>query len=264
MDQADLERLEEAVRLLENPGWTARITNIIGMPIEWAIKQLPKGATQTISTATQKAIKTALVASTATMDHKYHGRPFNWWHKFAVATSGAVGGFLGLAALVVELPVSTVIMLRSIVDIARSEGEAIGDIKTQLACIEVFALGGSKRIGDTTETGYYAVRIALARTLIEAEQFIAERGLAEEGAPAIVRLIARIASRFGVVISDKVAAQAVPIVGSVGGASINLLFINHFQSTARGHFIVRNLERKWGEGAVKAEYQNIANKVNPE
>jgi hypothetical protein len=67
-----------------------------------------------------------------------------------------------------------------------------------------------------------------------------------------------------VFISDKVAAQAVPIVGSVGGASINLLFMNHFQSMARGHFIVRNLERKWGEGEVKAEYQNIANKGNPE
>ena len=264
MDQVDLERLEEAVRLLENPGWTARITNIIGMPIEWTIKQLPKGATQIISTATKKAIKTALVASIATMDHRYHGKPFKWWHKFAVATSGGVGGFFGLAALVVELPVSTVIMLRSIADIARSEGEAIGDIKTQLACIEVFALGGSKRIDDTSETGYYAVRIALARTLTEAEQFIAERGLAEEGAPVIVRLIARIGSRFGVVISDKVAAQAVPIVGSVGGASINLLFINHFQSMARGHFIVRNLERKWGEDAVKAEYQNIANKGNHE
>ena len=77
-------------------------------------------------------------------------------------------------------------------------------------------------------------------------------------------MIARIASRFGVFISDKVAARTVPVVGSVGGASINLLFINHFQSMARGHFIVRNLERKWGEIAVKAEYQKIANKGNAE
>jgi len=264
MDQADLERLKEAVRLLENPGWTARITNIIGMPIEWAIKLLPKNATQIISTATEKAIKMALVASITTMDHKYHGKPFKRWHKFAVATSGGIGGLFGLAGLGVELSVSTVIMLRSIADIARSEGEAIGDIKTQLACMEVFALGGSKKIDDTSETGYYAVRIALARALTEAEKFIAKRGLVEEGAPVIVRLIARIASRFGVFISDKVAAQAVPVVGSVGGASINLLFMNHFQKMARGHFIVRNLERKWGEGAVKAEYQDIANKDNPE
>ena len=35
--------------------------------------------------------------------------------------------------------------------------------------MEVFALGGSKRTDDTSETGYYAVRIALARALTEAE-----------------------------------------------------------------------------------------------
>jgi hypothetical protein len=34
-----------------------------------------------------------------------------------------VGGGFGLAALPVELPISTIIMLRSIGDIARSEGE---------------------------------------------------------------------------------------------------------------------------------------------
>lgn len=43
--------------------------------------------------------------------------------KALVATSGAVGGSFGLAALPIELPVSTIIMLRSIGDIARSEGE---------------------------------------------------------------------------------------------------------------------------------------------
>jgi len=58
-----------------------------------------------------------------------------------------------------------------------------------------------------------------------------------------VRLVTRIASRFGVVVSEKAAAEAVPILGAAGGATINLLFINHFQSMARGHFIVRSLER---------------------
>jgi hypothetical protein len=261
MDQIDLERLKEAVQLLENPSWTARITNIIGIPIEWAIKKLPKGAGEIVSKATEIAIRKALVASIATMDRKYSGKPFKGWHKLAVITSGGVGGFLGLPGLVIELPISTVIMLRSIADIARSEGEKIGDIKAQLACVEVFALGGSKKIDDASETGYYAVRIALARTLTEAGQFIAEKGVVEEGAPAIVRLIARIASRFGVVVNQKIAVQAAPVVGSASGATINLLFINHFQSMARGHFIVRSLERKWGEDAVKAEYQNIANNL---
>jgi hypothetical protein len=153
-------------------------------------------------------------------------------------------------------------MLRSIADIARSEGEKIGDIETQMACVEVFALGGRKRSDDASETGYYGVRVGLATALREAGQYITERGLVEEGAPAIVRLIARIASRYSIPVIDKIAAQAAPILGSAGGATINLLFINHFQSMARGHFIVRNLECKWGEDAVKAAYHNVVKLTN--
>ena len=43
--------------------------------------------------------------------------------------SGAAGGAFGLATLPLELPVSTVIMLRSIADIAISEGEDLSSRK---------------------------------------------------------------------------------------------------------------------------------------
>lgn len=261
MHESDLKRLEEAAKLLENPRWIAKITNMVGMPIDWAIRNLPKGASSMITKATEKAITKALVVAVSTMDRKYRGKPFTWAHRFAVVTTGGAGGFFGLPGLAIELPISTAIMLRSIADIARSEGENIENIDAQLACVQVFALGGSERIDDAPETGYYAVRIALARALTEAGEFIAERGFVEEGATVIVRLIARIASRFGVVVSEKAAAETVPIVGAAGGATINLLFINHFQSMARGHFIVRSLERKWGEEVVKKEYERIAKEI---
>jgi hypothetical protein len=49
----------------------------------------------------------------------------------------------------------------------------------------------------------------------------------------------------------------VPILGPLGGASINLLFISHFQAAAQGHFIVRRLERKYGGEFVKREYEKL-------
>jgi len=57
-------------------------------------------------------------------------------------------------------------------------------------------------------------------------------------------MMANLASRFGVFVTDKIAAEMIPILGAIGGASINLLFIDHFQAAARGHLIVRRLERK--------------------
>jgi hypothetical protein len=49
----------------------------------------------------------------------------NFFHKLIVTATGAGGGAFGLAGLPVELPVSITIMLRSVADIARSEGEQI-------------------------------------------------------------------------------------------------------------------------------------------
>jgi hypothetical protein len=171
--------------------------------------------------------------------------------------SGAVGGFFGFPGLIVELPISTTLMLRSIADIARSEGEDLSSVDTHLTCITVFALGGSLSSDSAADTAYYAVRAALTRALSETAEFVAQRGIAEEGTPIAIRVMANLASRFGVIVTDKMAAEMIPIFGALGGASINLLFINHFQAAARGHFIVRRLERKYGEELVKREYEKV-------
>ena len=129
-------------------------------------------------------------------------------------------------------------------------------IETRLACLEVFALGGSSGKDNSSESGYYAVKALLAKHVSEAAKYIVEKGIAEEGAPALVKLIATIASRFGVTVLQKAAASAVPVIGAAGGALINTIFIDHFQNMARGHFIVRGLEQKYGADYVKISYGN--------
>jgi hypothetical protein len=148
-------------------------------------------------------------------------------------------------------------MLRSIADVARSEGEPIRTPESRLACLEVFALGGHRRGDDEAESGYFVARAALAKTLAEAAEYLAERGLAQEGAPALIRFITQVAARFGIPVTEKVMAQSVPVIGAAGGAIINLLFIDHFQDVARGHFIVRRLERVHGPETVKAAYLGL-------
>jgi len=72
-----------------------------------------------------------------------------------------------------------------------------------------------------------------------------------------VRLISQIAGRFGIAIGEKEALQAIPVIGAIGGATINLVFIDHFQDVAKGHFAVRRLERTYGSEVVRAEYAAI-------
>jgi hypothetical protein len=112
-------------------------------------------------------------------------------------------------------------------------------------------------VDDGAETGYFAVRSALATAVSDAATYLAKRGVVEKGAPALVRLISAISSRFGVVVSEKAAAMAVPAIGAAGGALVNTLFITHFQDMARGHFIIRRLERAYGFERVKEVYEQI-------
>ena len=257
LSEKDLDDLLYAKELLENPGMGAKITNIIGIPIERGLGYLPKKLSDSIQRITKEALRRALDFAVKTMDDRPKAASSDVMHKMVAVGSGAAGGAFGLAALGVELPVSTTIMLRSIADIARSEGENIRSIETKLACLEVFALGGRSQSDDASETGYFAVRAALAREVSEAAKFIVRKGLVEKGAPPIVRFISAVASRFGVNVSEKVAAQSIPLIGAGGGALINVIFINHFQDTARGHFIVRRLERSYGREAVRKEYERL-------
>jgi hypothetical protein len=153
---------------------------------------------------------------------------------------------------------STTLILRSIADIARSEGLALQDWNIRLACLEVFALGGRSAADNAAENAYWAVRAALAKAVSEAAGYLARKGVMDESAPAIVRLITAIASRFGVIVSEEIAAKAVPMVGAATGSAINIAFMNHFQNMARGHFIVKRLEARYGQPAVQAAYDRLA------
>ena len=254
---AEIAELKAAKRLLESPALAAKIASFVGTPIERGFALLPAKWNTVVNDATRKAIETALKVALWTMNEKRASAPSNGWHKLAAGASGAAGGAFGLATLSIELPVSTTIMLRSIADIARSEGENLKLPEAQLECVQVLALGGNSKDDDGTEIGYFAARAAMAKAVSEAAAHLAAQGVAQHGSPALVRLITQIASRFSIVVSEKAAAQAVPVVGAIGGAVINTLFIDHFQDMARGHFIVRRLERLHGAAQVKALYSEL-------
>jgi hypothetical protein len=253
----DLEDLEAARQALENPSPIARISNRVGKPIEKGIALLPADWSEKVAKAARAALMKGLEFAVMTMGDNSARESQDLGHKLLVTATGMAGGAFGLAALPLELPVSTCLMLRSIADIARSEGHDITSLKTRLSCLEVLALGGRRGKDDATESGYWAIRAAMARAVSEAASYIAERGLAEKGAPPLARFIVAISSRFGTVAGEELAAKAVPLIGAVSGAFINLAFMDHFQDLARGHFAIKRLERVYGTRAVQRKYGEI-------
>jgi hypothetical protein len=254
----ELRDLRKAKSLLETRSFAVKLSNLLGSPIDAGFALLPKRWSGAINRAANTALFKALEVAVATTGKKRVKAGSNRWHKILAGASGGVGGAFGVAALAVELPVSTTIMLRSIVEIARSEGHDVRDWATKVACLEVFALGGSKRAAHPVETPYWVTRLALSQSVSEAASHLAQKGAVERTAPALVRFVSAVGSRFGVMISEEVAAKALPVIGAVGGGVINVIFMNHFQQMARGHFIVLRLEKIYGQDTVKEQYDLLA------
>jgi hypothetical protein len=269
----DLAKLAGAVAQLERPGLAGRMASVLGTPVERLLERLPGGVQQQINKVTEEALTKALQAAMKTLDGQSAKSPWNLGHKVAATISGVTGGMFGAPALVAELPVTTVIILRSIADIARSKGENLDEPEVRLACLEVFALGSGDADlpGGAVDTvspeaeaeskviraGYFLTRAAMAQQVSAAAEILT-KGAASKGSSALTKLIATIASRFGVAVSEKVAAQAIPVIGGIGGGLINALFVDHFQKTADAHFTVRALERTYGAQEVRWQYERLA------
>ncbi|MBM7333113.1 MAG: EcsC family protein [Alcanivorax sp.] len=269
----DLADLEKAVDLLTSPGLVARLSHLVGSPLEGAVRKLPAGASSRINTAVETALRKAVDAALWSLDNQ--PRPASRrLHKLYAAASGAVGGAFGLTSLLAELPVSTTIMMRAVADVARGEGFDLDDPDTQAACIEVFAMGGPGDQDDAAETGYYMTRGFATQAMHQLSRELADIA-ARQGAGQtaglmtstqagkwLARLIEKVAERFGVVITNKVAAQAVPIIGAVTGATLNTLFTDFYQDMALGHFTVKRLENRYGAEVIRAEFERLARARN--
>ena len=94
----------------------------------------------------------------------------------------------------------------------------------------------------------------MSRLAADAAGSLLERGGANLSTPVVNSLVSAVAARFGVVVSERSVASALPVLGALGGATVNMIFMNHFLRVAHGHFAVRRLERLYGPSVVRQHY----------
>ncbi|HWB00120.1 MAG TPA: EcsC family protein [Pirellulales bacterium] len=275
--------LTEAARYLERPSLLAKLANVVGKPVELLAQFAPDTVHQAVQTALERAMTLAaatLRSDAATTDAQVIeaevvGEDFSKWgrrtgflHSLFVITSGAGGGALGLPGLAIELPVTTALMLRSIASIAREFGERLDDPAARLECLTVFSYGGPTPSDDAMESSYLTTRIGLQETVSHAASVVAKVSADELAAmirngtaPRLVQLLAKVASRFNIAVSEKFVAQSIPLIGAVTGAAINAAFLDHFNRVARYHFGIRRLERIYGADAIQGMYRTEARRL---
>ena len=77
-------------------------------------------------------------------------------------------------------------------------------------------------------------------------------GIATES--ALEGVIATVAPRLAAALGQKLAAQAVPVLGAVSGAALNAAFLRYYREVARIRFALMRLAVQHGGAAVAARF----------
>ena len=134
----------------------------------------------------------------------------------------AAGGAGGLPTAMAELPVTTTLLLRVIQGVAVEHGFDPLSENVQFDCVQVFSAAGPLSDDDGADLGFLSARVALSGRAMQA-------------------VIAKVAPRLAVVLGQKLAAQAVPVLGAVAGAATNYAYTSYYQDMAHVHFGLRKL-----------------------
>lgn len=158
-------------------------------------------------------------------------------HKILSSISGALGGLGGLPTALAELPVATTVIFRAVQGVAAEYGEDPQSDATRLECLRVFGSGGSGDEDDGVDTTFIGARVSLT-------------------GPAINKLLNTVAPKFAAVLGQKLASQAVPILGAAAGAGTNYAFTSFYVEMAHVHFGLRRWARLHGDEVVNDAFHH--------
>ncbi|WP_134680688.1 EcsC family protein [Paracoccus ravus] len=220
---AEIDRL--ARRYLHAGGIAMEVMNAVGDKAEGMIERLPKPVRSRMDKLTLAALNRAFDA--ASRSRGVMAERGDWFNRMLSTTSGAVGGFAGIAGATLELPITVTLLLRAIMDIAAEHGLDPDSDLARREALGIFASAGPLSKDEGADLGLLAARMSITGQTIQT-------------------LIARVAPKLSTSLAQKLAAQTVPIFGAVAGAAINYNFTRYYQEIARVQFGLLRMSQETG------------------
>lgn len=214
-------RLQELVRRHQNARTLGiDVLNMIGTQTENLLTRIPEPVRDRLDEATEAALHAAMGAAHGS--RAVVGETPGWLNRAVTTAMGVAGGVGGLPTALAELPFTTTVLLRAIQDAAIEQGFDPSEETVRFDCVQVFGAAGPLEADDGADLAFLATRMALS-------------GAAMQG------LISRVAPRLATVLGQKLAAQAVPVLGAAAGAVTNFVYCRYYQDIAHVHFGLRRL-----------------------
>lgn len=242
-NQIEIEAL--AKRYSDANGLMMKLVNLAAGKLESGLSVLPAGVKKQLDDVTKLALKASYEAAAWTnvdtgsrgiMSRAAGKLSGDQVHKAAAVATGAAGGLGGVGTTVVEIPVTISLIFRSVQNIAAQYGEDPSSTEVKLECIKVFGTGAISGDLDDIDTGFVGAKIIITG------------GAAE-------KLIASIAPKFAAMMTNKLAAQTVPVLGAITGAGINYAFVEYYQQMAHVRFGLRKVIRNSQAGLVHEHFR---------
>ena len=204
-------------------GLMMKLANFAGDKIEGLLKSIPDGFEAEIQKMIKTGLEKAYDTSEAINKNSLLPNVPNYFHKTAVTLSGAVGGLTGLPGAVAELPITITTMFSSFQRISEQYGFDRSEPETKLECLKVFSMGGPLNSDDDLDLSFVSARIGLNGQMVS-------------------NIISAASKKLIVVITNKLGAQSVPILGAITGATLNYAFINYYEEMAHIRFKLKQLQ----------------------
>jgi hypothetical protein len=203
----------------------------LGSRVEAQMHRLPPRVQDRIETSIRGALERAYGLASSAPDRRI-GAP---GQTAMVAVSGALGGLGGMPTAIAELPVTVTLLLRSIQEVAREHGFDPEDEAVRRESLRVFGSGGPLAADDGVDTAFIGARLTLT-------------------GPALHRMMAAVAPRLAAALGQKLAAQAVPVLGAVAGAGLNATYLHYYREMAHVRFGLLALAQRHDPVAVLAAF----------
>ncbi len=213
----ELHKLVRRHQAAQNAGIT--LLNRVGGSVESIIDRAPEPLQNAFNRAVEHALGYAVSGAQKTRGFLPDNSPLT---RTMTTAFGALGGMGGLATALVELPVTTVFLLRTVQDEALENGFDPQEPGVQFDCVQVLATAGPMQADDGSDFAFLSTRLALTSRTVQS-------------------LIRRVAPHLAAVLGQKLAAQSVPLIGAVAGASTNYLYMTYYRDMAYIHFRLRRL-----------------------
>jgi len=222
-----------ALRHLRSAGPVMGLLQKLGGKLEDQLAHLPLSVRERIDLVTESALRQSLALA------RHGSRAPDLGPRAApalAAATGAVGGAGGLATAVMELPVTVTLILHAILRAAEAEGFDTSLPEVQAEALRVLTSGGPLAEDDGINSSFFGARLTIT-------------------GPALHKLLGKVAPKFAAALSQKLAAQAVPVLGALSGAALNTAFLTHYRQLAHIRFALLRLSTLHGAERVRAVFE---------